>query len=106
LNCGCTCRGIDREGDVGRHVEDDLVALTRVTETPVLQLGAQFGFLLVHVAADGRAGEAADAGADQGATRGSLPVAAPMMAPTTAPPPHRQARRPWCSRSGYGRYRD
>src|SRR5690606_16894683 len=41
------------ESDVGGHVEDDLVAHAGHRNTGALELGAQLGFLLVHVIADG-----------------------------------------------------
>ena len=56
---------IDVEGDVRRHVEDDVVAVAGDRNAGALELGAKLGFLLVHVVADRAAGERADAGADQ-----------------------------------------
>ena len=53
------------KGDVGRHVQDDLVAGAGDADTGSLKLSAQFGFLPVHVVADGTAGQRTDTGANQ-----------------------------------------
>ena len=54
------------EGDVRRHVQDDAIADAGDRDTGPLQLGAQFGFLLVHIVADRATGERAKACADKG----------------------------------------
>jgi hypothetical protein len=88
VELGLDLVGIDGEGDVGRHVEDDLIAHAADRDAGSLQLGAQFGFLLIHVVADGCSGQAADAGADERRNaRDPRRCAEPMMAPATAPPP-------------------
>src|SRR5690606_4519339 len=56
---------VGREGNVRRHVEDDLVADAGNRYTSALQIAAQFRLLLVHVATDGAACQRTDAGADQ-----------------------------------------
>src|SRR5687767_8393997 len=47
------------------HVEHDLIADARDRDAGTLKLRSEFGFLLIHVAADSRAGEAADARTDE-----------------------------------------
>src|SRR6185436_20474376 len=64
------------EGDVARHVEDEVVAVTRNRHARALQLRAQFGFLLVHVRAHARARQRTDAGADQRALASLLGIVA------------------------------
>ena len=59
------CVLIGSEGDVGRHVQDDAVALAADRNARTLQLRAQFGFLAIHVNADSAAGQGTDASANQ-----------------------------------------
>ena len=56
---------IGGEGDVRRHVQDDLVADAGDADAGAAQLLAQRRLVLVHGGADGAAGERADARADQ-----------------------------------------
>ena len=70
---------ISSEGNVGRHVEDDAVALAVGGYTGAMQLVAQFGFLIVHVITDRTAGQTADGGTDHR-------VVALVPPPTARPP--------------------
>src|SRR5690606_977175 len=63
---GLNLVGIGGEGDVARHVEDDLVADAGDTDPGAAQLLAQPCLLTVHVLADPSACQAAYSGADQG----------------------------------------
>src|SRR5690606_3577812 len=65
VECRLDARRIGREGDVGRHVQDDLVTLARYAHARPLELATQFGFLAVHIGTDGTAGESAHAGTEQ-----------------------------------------
>ena len=54
------------EGHVAGHAQDQVVALTRHADARAGQFGLHGALLAVHVLADGRAAQGADAGADQG----------------------------------------
>ncbi len=55
-----------REGQVGREVEDDIVARTGDVDTTRFQFSAQILVLAVHIGADASTGQGADTRADDG----------------------------------------
>ncbi len=57
-------RRIHVKRDVGRHVQQQLVAVPDNLDAAARSLFAQLFFLLVHIGTDGRARERADTGAD------------------------------------------
>ena len=56
------------EGDVVRHIEDNVVALPRDAHSTGPQFLPQHGFLLVHVVANAASSNSADGGADERTT--------------------------------------
>src|SRR5690606_20819531 len=53
------------EGNVGRHIEDNLVAVARNRYASATKRAAQFGLLLVHVTTNGTTRKSAYASTDQ-----------------------------------------